>query len=807
VISRKLNRRDFILAGSVAGALAAISPRQALGAAAFAPVPSSPSRTISLDRGWSFKGNSSTSGQQRQHNRADLSPVDLPHCVSSLSWQKWDPASWQDVWLYQRSFDVSKDLRGLRLFLHFDRIMVGAAPAVNGHSLVPHLGGFLPFEREITGLVNEGTNLLSISVDSRWSNIPPAGSPKGPASIDYMLPGGICGSAELRVVPHVFIRDVFAKPVNVLGSDRRLEITCGIDCGVDAPTPIRLLASLQKDRQVIAQTSRSVDITQDRQDISLALGDLKEAILWDVESPHLYDLVVTLFLHGQAIHATTTRVGFREARFELDGFFLNGKRLQLFGLNRHELYPYVGFAAPPRTLRRDAEYLRHHLNCNIVRCSHYPQSEAFLDACDEVGLLVWEEIPGWQYLGDASWRELAVQNVEEMVRRDRNHPSIVIWGVRINESANDPDLYRRTSEIAKSLDGSRPTSGSMTPSSTKGWREQWREDVFAFDDYHAEADGSVGIQDPLPGVPYLVAEAVGQFAYGTANNFSRKYRRAGDPVEQADQAILHAQAHSKGAANPRCSGVIAWCAFDYASLINAYAGVKCPGVCDIFRFPKLGASFYLAQVDPSVRLVLEPNFYWDFGPRTPSGPGNHAAIFSNCARIEVFIDGKLHARVEPDRKAYPNLKHAPFFVDLTIDGAGKPELRPALHPELRIDGYIADTLSLSRSFSSDKSGDRLRLRTEDTEIEADGSDAARVEFGVVDKFGAARPFAEGEIKFELTGPGVIVGDNPFLLDDSGGVGAIWIKSQPGRGGKITLSAVHKILGPESLTIDSKTMRG
>jgi beta-galactosidase len=206
-------------------------------------------------------------------------------------------------------------------------------------------------------------------------------------------------------------------------------------------------------------------------------------------------------------------------------------------------------------------------------------------------------------------------------------------------------------------------------------------------------------------------------------------------------------------------------------------------------------------------LVLEPNFYWDFGPRTPSGPGNHAAIFSNCARLEVFIDGKLHARVEPDRKGYPNLKHAPFFVDLTIDGAGKPELRPALHPELRIDGYIADTLSLSRSFSPDKSGDRLRLRTEDTEIEADGSDAARVEFGVVDKFGAARPFAEGEIKFELTGPGVIVGDNPFLLDDSGGVGAIWIKSQPGRGGKITLSAVHKILGTESLTIDSKTMRG
>jgi beta-galactosidase len=791
VSRRKLNRRNFILAGGAAGALAAISARQSLGAAKSTPVPGIPGRTISLDHGWLFKGNASSLGQ----HPANSLPVDLPHCVSNLSWQQWNPESWQDVWIYERSFDVPKELRGQRLFLHFDRIMVNSTPAVNGHSLAPHLGGFLPFEREITGLIVDESNQLSVAVDSRWCNVPPAGSPKGPASVDYMLPGGICGSAELRAVPHIFIRDVFAKPVNVLDSDRRLEITCDIDCGVDLPVPVRLAASLQKAGHVIAQTSRSIDITQSRQDVKLTLGDLKEVMLWDVENPHLYDLVVTLFLDGAQIHASRTRVGFREARFELDGFYLNGKRLQLFGLNRHELYPYVGFAAPRRAMRHDAEYLRRQLNCNIVRCSHYPQSEAFLEACDEIGLLVWEEIPGWQYLGDASWREVALQNVEEMVRRDRNHPSIVIWGVRINESANDPDLYRRTREIANSLDGSRPTSGTMTPSSTKDWREQWHQDVFAFDDYHAEADGSVGINDPLPGVPYLVAEAVGQFAYGTAKNFSRKYRRAGDPAEQAEQAILHAQAHSKGAANPRCSGVIAWCAFDYASLINAYAGVKCPGVCDIFRIPKLGASFYLAQADPSVRLVLEPSFYWDFGPRTPTGPGSHAAIFSNCDRLEIFIDGKPHARVEPDREAYPNLKHAPFFVDLTVDGAAKPELR--------IDGYIANTLSLSRSFSSDKSTDRLRLHTDDTEIQADGSDAARVEFGVVDRFGAARPFAEGEIHFELKGPGVIVGDNPFLLDDSGGVGALWIKSQPGRSGKITLNATHKTLGSESLTLNSK----
>lgn len=99
---------------------------------------------------------------------------------------------------------------------------------------------------------------------------------------------------------------------------------------------------------------------------------------------------------------------------------------------------------PRRVLRKDAEILRNEFNCNAVRCSHYPQSEAFLDACDELGLLVWEEIPGWQYIGDASWQDLAVRDVSQMVQRDRNHPSVIIWGVRINESHNDPALYHRT---------------------------------------------------------------------------------------------------------------------------------------------------------------------------------------------------------------------------------------------------------------------------------------------------------------------------------------------------------------------------
>jgi beta-galactosidase len=263
-------------------------------------------------------------------------------------------------------------------------------------------------------------------------------------------------------------------------------------------------------------------------------------------------------------------------------------------------------------------------------------------------------------------------------------------------------------------------------------------------------------------------------------------------VQQTSQALYHAQAHSRVADHKRIAGTIAWCAFDYASLMNDYEAIKCPGVADVFRLPKLGAAFYLAQVEPSVRPVIAPNFYWDFGVQTPTGPGEHAAIFSNCERLEIFIDGKLHAAVEPDRANFANLKFPPFFADFKLDGSG--------HPELRIDGYVGKARVMSRSFSSDPAADRFWLHADDAELVNDGSDCTRLAFAVVDKFGAPRAFAGGEVALDLDGPGVIVGDNPFPLEANGGAGAVYIRTIPGRVGTIRITARHPTLGANSVEI-------
>ena len=591
--------------------------------------------------------------------------------------------------------------------------------------------------------------------------------------MDYYLPGGLNGAVSLRSVPRTSIGDIWAQTKDVLSDHPSLDIFATISTN-EAP-PVNLTGRLYEGATLLRSVTHTVPPDSGTQTITLPMYSLRGVKLWSSDAPHLYRLVLSLSYRGTVTHTKSIRIGFREAKFELDGFYLNGKKLRLFGLNRHELFPYVGFGASPRAMRHDAAYLKNVLNCNAVRCSHYPQSTAFLDACDELGLMVWEEVPGWQYLGDQAWKDIAVRNAEEMIQRDRNHPSIIVWGTRVNESANDPEFYERTRTLAKKLDPTRPASGSMTPSSRSDWKERWHEDVFAFDDYHAAPDGSVGIDPALPGVPYMLAEAVGQYSYGTAKNFLRRYRRAGVPEEQNSQALLHAQAHDRAAADPRNAGVIAWCGYDYASPMNAYNGVKCPGVVDTFRIPKLGASFYMAQVDPKKRVILEPSFYWDARLHAASGK---AAVFSNCEELRIFLDDQPHDVRKPNRADFPNIPYPPFMIELPWSQSE--------NAILRIDGYIAGRKAISRSLQGSRTNDRLWIKTDDTKIVADGIDTTRVSFGIADQFGNTRPIADGKIKIALEGPGRLIGDSEFELGDSGAVGAIWVQGTAGGIGEASL---------------------
>ncbi len=797
--SREFSRREFIKTCALGTAAIASSPLLGFSIPNNKVVQSSGPAIYKfpLNQNWLFGGKFSPDAINPQFNDTNFTKVTLPHCVAKLSWQNWDPSTWSDVWIYRRHFNLPEEFKGRRVFLNFEGVMVETTPVINRHQLPEHLGGYLPSKYEITNWVKPSDNVLAVKVDSRWSNVPPEGSPMGRKRIDYLEAGGIIRSVNLQIVPNAFISKVFARPVNVLNSDRKIKVKCSVNSSVAVTRPTKIIVELRDGSKIISKDQKAIKIEgAGENEFELTLSRLGNIKLWDVESPNLYDVIAILLVDGKPIHDYKVRIGLRDARFDVNGFYLNGKLFHFMGLDRHEIFPYVGFAMPDRVMYRDAEILRHEFNCNAVRCSHYPQSEAFLNACDELGLLVWEEVPGWGYLGDEAWKKLLVRDVREMVVRDRNHPSIVIWGVRVNESHNDPVLYKETKKVAKSLDDSRPTSGSMTSGSIKTWKEDWLQDVFAYDDYHTAPEGGVGIRKPLPGVPYMLTETVGQFNYDAGKGFNNTYRRAGNIKLQMEQAIWHTQAQSRARNYPRMAGVIAWCGFDYESLINSYNGVKCPGVADIFRIPKLGASFYQAQCNPKAKPVIKTNFYWNFGKDSPKGPGKNVSIFSNCEKLDLFVNEKHHSTVYPDTKNYPHLNNPPFFTDLEIDGTG--------NPELRIDGYVNDKLLLTKHYSSDSSQDKFYLKPDDFILFGDGIDATRLVFKVTDKFGEDRLYAGGEVKFELHGPGEIVGDNPINLKDSGGVGAVWIKTKPDSSGKIIIKAAHSILGSKSVEINVKS---
>jgi beta-galactosidase len=222
-----------------------------------------------------------------------------------------------------------------------------------------------------------------------------------------------------------------------------------------------LEAALYDGEKELAKISQAVPGWDDKggKPQTLHLENVGDIALWDLKSPKLYRVEVRLLRGTELADNDSRRIGFREARFTPQGFSLNGTVIKLRGLDRHQTFPWVGQAMPGRVQKRDAIILRKNLRCNIVRTSHYPQSRHFLDACDEVGLLVLEEIPGWQHIGDQAWQDISVDNVRRMIRRDWNHPSIILWGVRINESKDNHDFYTRTNAMAHSLDPTRQRGG------------------------------------------------------------------------------------------------------------------------------------------------------------------------------------------------------------------------------------------------------------------------------------------------------------------------------------------------------------
>ena len=758
-----MDRRDFIKTAGTLIAGAGLGPQ----VFALAAASGGPGRLVlPMNRSWRYSPKFSEAAHARDFDDSGFEPIVIPHTNVRLPWHGFDDKTYEFVSVYRRRFKLPSEARGRHVFVDFEGAMTASTVWLNGARVGEYKGGYTPFSFELTPHLDfEGENVLVVHLDSsERPDIPPFGY-----EIDYLTFGGIYREVSLRLVPSTFIENISARGKDVLTPKPSLEVDCFLGQLEASPPALTLELELLEGDRPIARTSTPVaPSTPSAEPVAhkLHLEGLSAIKLWDLARPNLYGVRVRLLRQGQIIDEDHRRFGFREAQFTDHGFELNGKVVKLRGLDRHQTFPFVGQAMPGRVQRRDAQILRQKLKCNIVRTSHYPQSRHFLDACDELGLLVLEEIPGWQHIGDEAWKQLSIDNVRRMIRRDWNHPAIILWGVRINESKDDHDFYTRTNALAHQLDPTRQTGG------IRYFQEsEFLEDVFTMNDF--------GFPLKPPNHPrYLNTEFVGHtYPTKTIDNVERL----------TEHTLRHARIHDQLASSPQYAGGIGWCAFDYNTHGDFGSGDRIcyHGVTDIFREPKPAGGFYKSQCDPDEEVVLEPAFHWARGDQSVGF--SRAVVSSNCDHLKLYIADELVAEAAPDRQQFPHLRYAPFVV----------ELHELFHRwgDLRLEGYIQGKQVITRKYSGKGVDQEFALLPDDTSLVADGADSTRVVMRVTDEFGAIRPFADDSIKLQIDGPAEILGDNPFSL--IGGTGAVWVraKEQPGT---VRLTAVHPRLGPQTV---------
>jgi beta-galactosidase len=763
-----MDRRDFLKTTSTVIAGATLAPGTLAGRPATAT--SGEGRMIlPINRNWRYSKTFAQGAHGGEFDDSGFDRVVIPHTNVRLPWHGFDDKTYEFVSIYRRRFKLPPEARGRHVFVDFEGVMTASTVWINGVKLGEYKGGYTPFSFDLTPHVDfSGENVLAVDVDSTERvDIPPFGH-----QIDYLTFGGIYREVSLRIVPGTFIENVCAKPKDVLGGKPGLDVDCYVQRLEASREPLTLEVELQDGDRAVAKATQRVAAAEAAGEPAVHtvhLEGLAGIKLWDLEHPNLYAVQVRLLKGAQLVDRDKRAIGFRQAEFTDQGFALNGKVIKLRGLDRHQTFPFAGQAMPGRAQRSDANILRNKLHCNIVRTSHYPQSRHFLDACDEIGLLVLEEIPGWQHIGDQGWKDISVDNVGRMIRRDWNHPSIVLWGVRINESKDDHDFYVRTNALAHKLDPTRQTGGIRYFQSS-----EFLEDVFTMNDF--------GFPLKPPNHPrYLNTEFVGH-TYPT---------KTIDQVERLQEHMLrHARIHDQLASHPQYAGGIGWCAFDYNTHADFGSGDRIcyHGVTDMFREPKPAAHFYKSQCDPAEEVVLEPAFHWARGDESIGF--TKAWVCSNCDHLKFYIAEKLVAEVDPNKTEFAHLRYPPFVADL--------EKAVFQWGDLRIEGYIQGQQVISKTLSGRGVDQKFALVPDDTKLVADGADSTRVVLRVTDEFGAIRPFANDAIPLELEGPAEIVGDNPFAL--IGGTGAIWIRAKE-QAGTVTLTAKHPGLGKQQLRFE------
>lgn len=817
-----MKRRDFLVRAAAGSAAFALRPARApeRGPAAAGPygadgVPgstappspaagsagASPAR-LPLEGGWAFVRADASGAWAPSFDDAAWERVAIPHTarveavVTGPSGT--EAGQWQGVCWYRRRLPFAPELAGRRAYLRFEGAMNVADVWLNGAHLGRHLGGYLPFGFDVSErLVPGGDNVLAVRLDNRDDAVT---GPKPLAELDFNTYHGLYRSVCLIVKDPLHITDpilaerpagggVFVRfpevsadaaavlvQVHVRNDDarvRRFRVGYALVDGRGNPA-----AEATSDALELAPGS-DADVAQQLHVVAPAL--------WSPREPNLYALRVQVLEDGRLVDEETSRVGIRRLAMSAGGLLVNGERLFLRGTNRHQEYPYVGYALSGAAQRRDARKIKD-AGFDYVRLSHYAHDPAFMDACDEVGLAVMNCIPGWQFFNrdDPAFSEVQYDNCRRLVRRDRNHACVLLWEVSLNETAMPREFVARTHAIAHE---EYPGDQCFTC----GWTDGY--DVFVQARQHGgctEETSRACVVSEYGDWEYyaqnagLRQDAWADLAPDEAN--SRQMRWHGER-RLLQQATNFQEAHNDNRKTIALADGL-WVMFDYN---RGYApDIESSGCMDLFRIPKLSHAFFRSQRDASERTrdagggpMVFVATWW-----TPDSPTS-VRVFGNCDEVELLLNGRSIGRRGPDRdRMSTHLAHPPFTFEV---GRFEPGTLEAV-------GYMAGRVAARHAVRTPGAPTRLEVGLDEsgTRFGAEGKDVAFVRAALVDEHGTVVPDAWENVHFGATGGPTLVGANPFSSE--AGIASILVQTDTAapRGAVYALALVRGQDGPTVL---------
>ncbi|WP_345276906.1 polysaccharide deacetylase family protein [Litoribaculum gwangyangense] len=696
--------------------------------------------------------------------------VDLPHTP------KIEPKivnnQWQGTCWYRKNFDLDENLKDKKLFLKFEGAMNIAEVWVNGEKLIEHHGGYLPFIINFTKVAHfNKKNTVAVKLNNHDN---PITGPKPLKILDFNTYGGLYRSVWLIAKNALHITDpieanktasggIFVTYPHVSKEKAIVKVKSHIQNDYENSVSFVVKNTLLKDDKVaLVKSSNKQKLEAFANNEVTTEMELENPELWSPNYPNLYKLVTEIIKDGVVVDKEITRIGIKTMKFIGQDFYLNGEKTFLRGVNRHQEYPYIGYALSDNANYRDANKIKD-AGFDYVRLSHYPQAPAFMDACDELGLVTIDAILGWQYYSDDKrFQSHVFQTARDLIRRDRNHASVMAWEVSLNESWMPEAFIDSLTAIAH-----REYPGDQC--FTTGWQP------YGYDIFLQARQHRLKHYDESLKKPYNVSE-YGDWEYYAMNagldqdswgnllqeeRSSRQLRGAGEKC-LLQQATNIQEAHNDNLNTPAFADGY-WAMFDYN---RGYANdLEASGIMDIFRLPKPSYYFFKSQRDHNAPfgepMVFIANHWQKDSPLD-------VRIFSNCDEVELFLNGKSLGRNKPDKNRISNnLKHPPFIFKVNSFEEGKLEAK----------GYINNNLVASHLVQTPKKPNRIEVVVDNKDCEnlkLETNDIFFVNAFVKDENGMVVPDYTGEITFSV-GKGVqLIGENPVNCE--AGIASILIKT-------------------------------